>query len=98
MESAGRRGVFVVMDAKRAGHAQMRDQDGIGVQMHDEKLRAPPDRDDAPSRHPCGEILWEGKSKIRPALFDRDNPRAFHDGRKPAPDSLDFGQFRHRRA
>ena len=59
-------------------------------------LAATLDVDDALAGEPLGEGQGEREADVRPAQLDLVDPGAEHCGRKAAPHSLDFGQFRHR--
>ena len=91
MEDARRRRRAALLDAERAGHAEMADQRRPAVEMRDQVFGAPAERGDPPSGERLGEAVRKGKAQIRPARLDLDD-RA----RPPAPAAARAGRSRPR--
>src|ERR1700722_20641345 len=97
MELARRRSLGL-LGAERTGHAQVGDEVLAAIQLEQEIFGPTLDVDDALAGEPLGEGRGKGEANVRPAQLDLVDPGAEHYGHEASPHSLDFGQFRHRRA
>jgi demethylmenaquinone methyltransferase / 2-methoxy-6-polyprenyl-1,4-benzoquinol methylase len=99
-----RRGVVVVELAQhRAGnqhparHAKVNEQRLTPIQIGEDVFRPPPQRQDPRPGQPVGHSFRQGPAQIGAVHLGPFDDRAFHDRGKATADSLNLGQFRHRR-
>jgi len=88
---------IIVEDLEPPGHAQMRDQDGPGVEPHQKELCAPVNTVDPASAEARFEIFGQGKPEVWPTLDYPGQAAAHQHRRQPPAHSLDLGKFRHGR-
>lgn len=75
-------------------HAQMHEEPIAGGQVRAEEFCAPGQAFDALPFNTLRKIIGEGKAKVGAVQLNVRNPAAFQNGREPAPNRLDFGEFR----
>ena len=78
-----------------ARHAEMEQQQAVGVELDQDVFAAARERADPGPVEPLGQRRRKRPAQIGPAQLGAHDPAAAHFQRQAAPDGLDFGQFGH---
>ena len=82
-----------------AGHLQLDRQGELAAQLEEHELRTPPDRFDAPARHPTRELPgWHAGDGSRPVKAPVGDDRSHDEAAEVAGDGLDLRELRHGRS
>ena len=76
-------------------HAEMQQQQAVGVELDQDVLAAPPELANAGAVEPLGQHRREGPAQIGPAQFGAGDAAAAHPQRQATPHGLDFGKLGH---
>ncbi len=95
MELTRRAGIFLRVDAERAAHPEMHDEDVAPIQIGEQIFGPPPEAGNSSALQARGEALRQGEAEVRPPLFHFAEARADHGRLQPAADGLNFGKFGH---
>jgi hypothetical protein len=82
---------IIVENLEPPGHAQVRDQNGPGVEPHQKKLGTPINPVDPAPKKPRFEILGQWKPEVRPPLDHPGQAAALQHRRQTPAHSLDLG-------
>ena len=82
-------------DVKRAGHAEMHEENVARGQVRQQIFRSPAKPGDGLAVQAAREILRQRPAQIGPAHLDPGEVRALHGRRQTAAHRLDFRQFGH---